>query len=212
MAPSSYHMRNARVQFSFLLLLMDLIESLNSSSEAPKKRVSVGICEPLFLAEDIALLQHFQISTLKNTFGSYPVSDPLPVAANTTPLTDPNDNDMDPGYTLFWMPHCARELYSAVLRSNWAPRMLSRVIIIGNSLPGICESLPSEINRVRNGRIFAANSVLSASPLPDYSEDPFVFSGTCLHTFSPPDHLPNDPFWSVPLEEDTALQECFSVS
>lgn len=212
MAPSSYHMRNARVQFSFLLLLMDLMNSINNSSEEPNKRASVGICEPLFVSEDIALLQHFQISTLKNTFGSYPVSDPLPVAGNPTPLTDPKDEDINTGYTLFWMPHCPRELYSAVLRSNWAPHMLSRVIIIGNSLPGICESLPSEINRVRNGRIFAANLVVSTSPLPEYSEDPFVFSGTCIHTFSPPDNLPNDPFWSVPTEEDASLQECFSVS
>jgi len=36
-------------------------------------------------------------------------------------------------WALFFMPHCDRFLYENVLRANWSPDALSRVVIIGNS-------------------------------------------------------------------------------
>mmetsp|Transcript_412 Transcript_412/g.913 ORF Transcript_412/g.913 Transcript_412/m.913 type:complete len:230 (-) Transcript_412:42-731(-) len=35
--------------------------------------------------------------------------------------------------SLFFMPHCGRRLYSNVLRANWGPGNLSRLVVIGNS-------------------------------------------------------------------------------
>jgi hypothetical protein len=35
--------------------------------------------------------------------------------------------------TLFFMPHCGRQLYSNVLWANWSPSLLQNVVIFGNS-------------------------------------------------------------------------------
>jgi hypothetical protein len=36
------------------------------------------------------------------------------------------------GATLFYMPHCARDMYNNVLWANWSVDALSRVLILGN--------------------------------------------------------------------------------
>ena len=36
--------------------------------------------------------------------------------------------------TLFFMPHCPKELYNNLLWANWSPECLSNVILLGNSL------------------------------------------------------------------------------
>jgi hypothetical protein len=35
--------------------------------------------------------------------------------------------------TLFFMPHCGRQLYSNVLWANWSPYQLEKILILGNS-------------------------------------------------------------------------------
>ena len=36
-------------------------------------------------------------------------------------------------YTLFFMPHCPRSLYNAVLRENWTSQQLQQVLILGTT-------------------------------------------------------------------------------
>jgi hypothetical protein len=38
------------------------------------------------------------------------------------------------GCTLFFMPHCGRQLYSNLLESNWGAEPLARLLLLGNSL------------------------------------------------------------------------------
>lgn len=48
--------------------------------------------------------------------------------------------------TLFFMPHCAALLYDNVLRANWSPVLLNRIILLGNSFGSYLEQL-SEFHR-----------------------------------------------------------------
>lgn len=41
--------------------------------------------------------------------------------------------------TLFFMPHCAALLYDNVLRANWSPVLLNRIILLGNSFGSYLE-------------------------------------------------------------------------
>jgi uncharacterized protein YejL (UPF0352 family) len=165
----------------------------------------------MLTAEDIAMINHFQISVLENTCGRYSISEPLPIAIKTTNGISDRPHDEEAGITVFWMPHCPKELYAAVLRANWSPTSLSRIIIIGNSFHNIISSLPSETDRVTLGRVFAAGPISSVFPLPEYSDDPYIFNNTCVHTFHPSSekYSPTDPFWTIPEEEELALAKCF---
>ena len=45
------------------------------------------------------------------------------------------------GVTLFFMPHCGRQLYANVLEANWGAQQLARLAILGNSFTAYADAL-----------------------------------------------------------------------
>ena len=45
------------------------------------------------------------------------------------------------GVTLFFMPHCGRQLYANVLEANWGAEQLCRLAILGNSFTAYADAL-----------------------------------------------------------------------
>ena len=43
--------------------------------------------------------------------------------------------------TLFFMPHCGRQLYANVLEANWGAQQLARLAILGNSFTAYADAL-----------------------------------------------------------------------
>ena len=205
-----FAVNRSRPQFAFLLLLMELL-SIDSRLEGEEKHsLTVHICEPMFTAEDAALVRHFEIFLLENFCGRYNVSHTLPVLGNC--LQEPTtDESSEVPTTLFWMPHCPKELYATVLESNWSHRNLSNIIILGNSFEGITTSLMSEAEKLRLGRIFAAQTISRVTLLSEYSEDPYIFNNTAMHVFHPTAelHAEESQFWRISDEERNALANAF---
>ncbi len=55
------------------------------------------------------------------------------------------------GRTVFYLPHCPKQLTDNVLRANWNRDALSRVVLIGNSFSAIVERTPDRlVNCVAN--------------------------------------------------------------
>eukprot|EP00960_Hanusia_phi_P045279 757137-Hanusia_phi.AAC.4 len=84
--------------------------------------------------------------------------------------------------SLFFMPHCGRRLYSNVLRANWGPRNLARIVIMGNSfgayrmrrLPDNCKDSCC-IEKL-------GEDVVSETALPKHAEEN-SFIDTSVHSF-----------------------------
>ena len=96
---------NSLIQFACLLCLR--------TDLAPLKN-DVSSYEPISNKQDHTILQTFNIT-------------------NITTNEECRHSTASAGTTLFYMPHCAHRMYSNVLWSNWSPKCLSKVGIIGNS-------------------------------------------------------------------------------
>ena len=51
--------------------------------------------------------------------------------------------DRHPGTTLFFLPHCPKQLTNNLLWANWSPDSLNKVVVLANSFAGINERSPS---------------------------------------------------------------------
>lgn len=208
LATGDFSVTRSRPQFAFLLLLLDLIQSGRSEHEKDKLKLSIGICDPLFTPGDAALARHFGFEILENLCGYYSASCPLPALINSSsPQSSLNeDDDSSKGGMLCFMPHCPKELYASLLDANWTPQNLSKLVVIGNSFESITSSPSAEVEKLRNGRIFAADRVQKLATFPDY-DDPFIFNNTAIHTFEKASLIEHDDaFWSVTEKERDALK------
>lgn len=204
MESSALGAKRARAQFAFLLLLMELFQGAST----PDNPITTAICEPMFSAHDAALARHFGIGLLENRAGKYSQLEPLPLASqasSTLPSVGPSKG------TLYWMPHCPKELYASLLHCNWHPSALSNMVIIGNSFADIVESPNTPLDKTRLGRIFVSNDFASAARIPEYNDDPFIFNSTSIHIFRQNDVKDaTDPFWTIPEEETKELELCLT--
>jgi hypothetical protein len=217
MESTDFSVKRSRPQFAFLLLLMDLANSSNNIVEGKKKLVSTGICEPMFSSQDAALARHFEISILENHCGRYSVLNDFPILKtdhSNAILQSSIDKSETCGTTLFWMPHCPKELYATLLESNWFSTHLSKLIIIGNSFADIVTAPTSESEQLRLGRIFAASKIAHITPLPEYIEDPYIFNNTSIHVFKhdPEQHGESSDFWTISGEEKKSLEDSMPKS
>lgn len=207
---SDFAVNRSRPQFAFLLLLMELLSAKSGTDHIEKRPLSVHICEPMFTADDAALVRHFEISLLENLCGRYNVSHGLPILGNSSSVHVASESSEVPS-TLFWMPHCPKELYATVLESNWNSSNLSNIVILGNSFESITSSLMSDAEKLRLGRIFQAHSITRAALLPEYADDPYIFNNTAMHSFHPnaEQHPESSQFWHITEEERNALANAF---
>ena len=102
-----------------------------------------------------------------------------------------------PNVTLFFMPHCGRQLYANLLRANWSIENLQRLIIIGNSFEEYCIAT----HGAENGDLISrAAEFVTETSLSGTSPGRFAnaFCSIRLHTFDP-SHLSRapDPFWRL---------------
>ncbi|KZT69076.1 SRR1-domain-containing protein [Daedalea quercina L-15889] len=118
--------RDARAQLAFLLAICDDLQI---------DRAHVSVYDPVFAAEDIALL-----AALGHVAAAAPASASCP-----PPLTPPVQHGRfrAAGPTVAFMPHCDLRLYENLLRENWSgadPRAgLSQLVLIANRLSDYAE-------------------------------------------------------------------------
>lgn len=193
----------ARAQFAFLLLLSELFHTAAGADN----KIQLAICEPMFTAQDAALARHLGIQLLENRSGRYSQLEPLPVAsASSAPSSSALDVTASSG-TLYWMPHCPKELYASLLHFNWNLSALNKTVIIGNSFADIVEGICPPAEKLRLGRIFAAHEISTASSLPNYADDPYIFNNTSVHLFSA---TLDGTSWTIPAEETATLELCLN--
>lgn len=135
------------------------------------------------------------------------------------------------GCTLFFMPHCGRQLYSNLLTANWGAETLARLLILGNSLTSYA-GLPGTDRAAAWSALFRALPLLSETrigppaggiggrrPSGEASGDGAAemifanaFNNTSLHAFDPQSTRAMGPaWWKRPFEPPPAHDPLLSL-
>ncbi|XP_065169454.1 SRR1-like protein isoform X1 [Atheta coriaria] len=133
----------------------------------------VKICDPILTSNDFLVLEHFEIEIIKeNIEAKYIAHD----------------------YTLFYLPHCPKQLSNNLLWANWSKNSLENCIIISNSFQSLIE------NNTKQNLIDNAQFVYKISPFVQeiaifntfkYYE---IFNDAAMHVF-PNLSLIAEDFW-----------------
>ncbi|ORY90335.1 SRR1-domain-containing protein [Syncephalastrum racemosum] len=156
-------------QFQFILAL-ELADLLNLKGK-------MSIFDPVMTALDKQLCEKYQVHVIEeDEKGKRTVNQP----------------------TLFYMPHCSRNLYSNTISANWKPTSLTNLYIIGNRFDMYVGSqLERDLLR-ECPYLIPANTIVQTVSFPKKFDDDKVFNDLAIQWF-PSDVVPqgeNDPFWS----------------
>lgn len=84
--------------------------------------------------------------------------------------------------TLFYMPHCAKELYNNLLWANWSPT-LSKLVILGNSFNHMMDSLPLRQFHQNWNYISKAGPLVEEYSVKNCFRYNDIFNDTAVHIF-----------------------------
>ena len=123
--------------------------------------------------------------------------------------------DEDYSGTLFYLPHCPKQLTNNILWANWQPELLGSaspecpddrsqhgIYILGNSFESITSSLPDRILKERLEYILLSSSYVFETKVDNCFKYSDIFNDTSLHSF-PIKTLPSssDPIWKLAIDK-----------
>ena len=125
--------------------------------------------------------------------------------------------DKDYSSTLFYLPHCPKQLTNNILWANWNPESLGctldpgtksshreshGIYILGNSFERITSSLPDRILKESAEYILLSSKFVFETKVENSFKYSDIFNDTSLHSF-PINKLPtsSDPVWKVATEK-----------
>lgn len=133
--------------------------------------------DPIFYTDECTLLQELGLEIIpENTEGSYIIS--------------------DVGITLFYLPHCPKQLTNNLLWSNWSPK-LSNCILICNSFNSLFENQPNRLISETVGYINKIKPHTKEESLENNFRFTDIFNDTSVHSFPKEDLEQLSPeFWT----------------
>ncbi|KAI9556860.1 hypothetical protein GHT06_016652 [Daphnia sinensis] len=102
------------------------------------------------------------------------------------------------GCTLFFFPHCPKELSNNLLYTNWNPRHIEHCILYSNSFEKIRLDIPFRFLKSYH-YLLQSQEIVEEVPVPNIFHFPDIFNDLSLHYF--PSHLRSNvqsPFWESP--------------
>ena len=112
------------------------------------------------------------------------------------------------GFTLFFFPHCPKELSNNLIYTNWNPANLENCILYANSFEAIRLNTPHRFLRSYH-YLLQSPAVVEELPIPNTFRIPDIFNDLSLHCF--PSRLTSglpQSFWETPepiYSEETEL-------
>ncbi|XP_052902614.1 SRR1-like protein [Anopheles moucheti] len=83
--------------------------------------------------------------------------------------------------TLFFLPHCPKQIVNNLLWKNWDPRLLANVVLICNSFSTVVNNNPDRLLRLNAGYILRAAHLYREVPLRNSFRFTDIFNDTSLH-------------------------------
>ena len=186
--------KQAEYQLVFLNCLVKVL-NLNQTKE------SVSVFDPVHTPSEAKILNHLGFEC------------------------NPQDNNLEGRYalkeqklkeTLFYLPHCPKQLTNNILWANWSPKSLGStdpkcadnnsllgLHILGNSFDRITYTFPDRILKDSAEYILLCSRFVFETKVENCFKFSDIFNDTSLHSF-PFDKLPpfDDPVWKVANEKE----------
>jgi len=164
--------RESRAQLSLLIHMCQRLD-------IPHNRVA--LYDPAFLEADINFLGEMGFTVLaENKRGRHKLHAP----------------------TLVFMPHCGVQLYESILRENWSPEGLSRLLLLTNQLSMYLETVNARTLEEEIPCIVRLASILSSRPLTSCPTFSTSFNSLSLQNLLLDDvlssRLSSAEFWTLP--------------
>ncbi|XP_067329688.1 SRR1-like protein [Anolis sagrei] len=145
----------AKTQMAFLLLLLQTLQI---------PRNCCFVFDPVFSEFEIEVLHRLGLQVItENEEGKHSVVSGV--------------------RTLFFMVHCGKALYNNLLWSNWAPKTLSKMAVLGNSFRRIQDRMPSKIFHKEYTYIAKILLATDETPFPSHPQYMDIFNDTSIHCF-----------------------------
>ena len=101
--------------------------------------------------------------------------------------------------TLFFLPHCPKQIVNNLLWKNWYPHRLPNVVLLCNSFSTVVNNAPDRLLRINAGYILRAVDLFQEVPLRNSFRFGDIFNDTSLHYFANNDR---------PAGENAAVWDC----
>lgn len=140
--------------------------------------LSAKIYDPVLSASDKEILERLNFEILsENKEGKYTITSP----------------------TLFYLPHCPKQITNNLLYANWKPENLKNLILICNSFKTIIESTPERLLRPNAHFLLEINPYVTEIELENCFRFKDIFNDFSLHTFEKLEEIPSS-FWENSIE------------
>lgn len=118
--------------------------------------------DPIFTEKDLAVLEKLNFEVLtENKEGKYFVD----------------------SSTLFFLPHCPKQITNNLLWINWTPENLQHLTLICNSFKTIIESTPKRLLKPNANYLIDINNYTEEHQLNNCFKFTDIFNDTSIHTF-----------------------------
>ncbi|XP_053691370.1 SRR1-like protein [Sabethes cyaneus] len=166
----------ARYQLAFIRRLKEELEQFDGK---------IKIFDPVFNQQDVDILQRLDTILLtENQEGKY--------------LTDCK--------TLFYLPHCPKQISNNLLWKNWQPELLKNVYLICNSFENIIVNNPERLLKENAAYILKAEKYCKEIRLENNFKHTDIFNDFSLHYFDT-SALPNNSNYFWQSEEPNYTEE-----
>jgi hypothetical protein len=85
--------------------------------------------------------------------------------------------------TLFYLPHCAKQITNNLLFVNWNAQSLKNLVLVCNSFKSIVESSPERLLRPNAHYLLEVSSLASESEIDNCFKYTDIFNDFSIHTF-----------------------------
>lgn len=122
----------------------------------------IRIYDPVFTNCEKSILVQLQFEIiLENLEGKHPAED----------------------LTLFYFPHCLKELSNNLLWKNWSPKLLENVILISNSFKSIVDAIPTRLLKLNANYLLDIQQFVEEKELKNSNSLYKFFNDLSIHTF-----------------------------
>lgn len=139
--------------------------------------------DPCFTSKDIDVLKSFNCNVLvENLEGKYEVS---------------GETDY---VTVFYLPHCPKQLTNNLLWKNWSRKKLENIYLIANSFESILERSTKSVIQQNAALIEKILPFTTELILPEFEPAFEAFNDLALHKFDRLENVADVNFWHPPAE------------